>query len=232
MTETLESEFGPIAIYRRRGCSRISFRMGTNGQPKITAPLGVSKLILKRFLSQSHQQIAQIIQEHRAKNCYLPGMVNGKTNLLKLEYSGDLTSPQVKIRPNFLVVRLPFEGQISDEAVQAVIRPQVQKILRQDARQLLIPRLEFLAKQYGFCYQRTKLSHASTRWGSCSSKGVITLNIGLASLPNQLIDYVIVHELCHLCQMNHSSAFWAEVAKIMPDYAKCETVLKKYSPHL
>lgn len=232
MAEVLDSEFGLIAVYRRRGLNRVSFRIGTDGKPRITAPLGVSKSQLKVFLRSSQQQIAQIINQHRAKNQYLPGMVIGKTHLLKVEYDNSLKQPLAMIRPNFLVVRMPFDLQPADEAVQAVVRPQVQKILRKEARQLLLPRLRFLADQHGFCYHKAKLSHASTRWGSCSSSGVISLNIGLVSLSSQLIDYVIIHELCHLRQMNHSPAFWAEVAAIMPNYRQCEAELKLLTPHV
>lgn len=232
MTEVLDSEFGPIIVHRRRGANRVSFRIATNGQPKITAPLGLPKMMLKMFLRQSRAQISQIITEYRAKKSYLPGMIIGKTHLLKVEYDPLLIKPEVKLRPNFLVVRLPSDSQPEDEAVQDIIRPQVKKILKKDAKQILLPRLEFLAKQYGFSYQQAKLSHASTRWGSCSSKGIITLNIGLVSLAADLIDYVIIHELCHLRQMNHSPAFWAEVAAIVPDYTQCEAELKRHSPHI
>lgn len=232
MTEVLDSEFGPIIIYRRRGASRVSFRIGTNGQPKLTAPLSTPKAILKLFLRTSRDQIAQIINQHRAKNQYLPGMTIGKTHLLKIEYDNKLNQPTAVIRPNFLVVRMSFDQQPTEEAIQSIIRPQVQKILKKEARQILIPRLRFLADSYGFDYQKAKISHASTRWGSCSSAGVISLNIGLVSLPNHLIDYVLIHELCHLRQMNHSPAFWAEVAAIVPNYKQCERELKQYSPHV
>lgn len=232
MTETLDSEFGTIAVYRRRGATRISFRMGTNGQPKITAPFGVPKLALKIFLRTSHAQIAKIINDHRAKNHYLPGMVIGKTHLLKLEYDAGLAQCQIKVRPNFLVVRLPMDRQIEDESVQVQIRPYVKKLLKKQAKEILLPRLAFLAREHGFKYQHAKLSHASTRWGSCSSKGVITLNISLVSLSNELIDYVLIHELCHLRQMNHSRAFWAEVGRIIPNYRQCESHLKQFMPHV
>lgn len=232
MTEVLETEFGPIVIHRRRGANQLSFRIGTNGQPRVTAPLGTSKTILKLFLRTSRDQIAQIINQYRAKNQYLPGATIGKTHLLKVEYDSRLLAPEVKLRPNFLVARLPFSQELTDETVQSIIRLQVQKILKKEARQILIPRLQFLAKQHGFIYQKAKISHASTRWGSCSPKGVISLNIGLVSLSNDLIDYVLIHELCHLRQMNHSPAFWAEVAAIMPNYKQFERELKNYSPHV
>lgn len=71
-----------------------------------------------------------------------------------------------------------------------------------------------------------KLSTARTRWGSCTSKGVIRLNLQLIKLPQYLIDYVVVHELAHLREMNHSAAFWQVVQSVCPDYEKLRRELK------
>jgi hypothetical protein len=73
---------------------------------------------------------------------------------------------------------------------------------------------------------RLGLSTARTRWGSCSRQTGIRLNWRLIHLPLELVDYVVVHELCHLKEMNHSSRFWAEVAKLCPDWQTCRTALK------
>ncbi|MCX7194263.1 MAG: SprT family zinc-dependent metalloprotease [Proteobacteria bacterium] len=71
-----------------------------------------------------------------------------------------------------------------------------------------------------------KISTAKTRWGSCTSNGVVRLNLQLIKLPQYLIDYVVVHELAHLHQMNHSAAFWQVVSGVCPDYAKLRRELK------
>jgi len=92
--------------------------------------------------------------------------------------------------------------------------------------------LSFLAEEHGFSFKRTKITHASSRWGSCSSAGTISLNIGLMNLPFELIDYVIIHELCHTRHMNHSASFWREVAQFDPSYKIHRAELKKYSPHI
>lgn len=104
------------------------------------------------------------------------------------------------------------------------------KILTKQARDYLPYRLEYLAKLYGYSYDKCRLSHAATRWGSCSSNRTISLNIGLMQVPEVLRDYVIIHELAHLNHMDHSAAFWAEVAEHDPRYKEHRKKLKMFSP--
>lgn len=104
------------------------------------------------------------------------------------------------------------------------------RILMKKAKEYLPYRLEYYAKLYGYSYDRCRLSHAATRWGSCSSNRTISLNIGLMQVPEILRDYVILHELAHLNHMDHSDAFWAEVASHDPRYKDHRRKLKAFSP--
>ena len=88
-------------------------------------------------------------------------------------------------------------------------------------------RLKYFNQFYNFKYQRIAIRNQSSRWGSCSSKKNLNFNYRLALLPTELSDLVIVHELCHLQEMNHSKNFWAEVVKTMPNYKILEKNLKK-----
>ena len=104
------------------------------------------------------------------------------------------------------------------------------KALMKKAKELLPYRLEYFANLYGYKYERCRLSHANTRWGSCSSNGTISLNIGLMKLPEKLRDYVILHELAHLNHMDHSRDFWAEVGSHDPYYKSHREKLKHFNP--
>lgn len=104
--------------------------------------------------------------------------------------------------------------------------------LRKQAKVYLPKRLQQLAMEGGFIYQKVRLSSAGTRWGSCSSRGTISLNIWLMDLPRDLSDYVIIHELCHTKQMNHSPRFWKLVAVHCPHYKELRQQLKMYHPQV
>ena len=104
------------------------------------------------------------------------------------------------------------------------------KLLMKKAREYLPYRLDYYAKLYGYSYDKCRLTHANTRWGSCSSRRTISLNIGLMKVPEVLRDYVIIHELAHLNHMDHSKEFWAEVGKHDRNYKNHEKKLKMFSP--
>lgn len=95
------------------------------------------------------------------------------------------------------------------------------------AREMIPLRVAEFAKEYDFSYNGVKITSAMTRWGSCTSKRNLNFTYRLALAPDFVRDYVIVHELCHLRQMNHSKRFWNEVANIMPDYKTAEKWLKE-----
>lgn len=79
-------------------------------------------------------------------------------------------------------------------------------------------RVAYYSKQLGVTYGRITIRNQKTRWGSCSSRGNLNFNCLLMLTPPEVIDYVVVHELCHRKEMNHSKAFWSEVERVLPDY--------------
>lgn len=100
------------------------------------------------------------------------------------------------------------------------------------ARSFVLERLSFWNAYYGFSIGRVSIKNQRTCWGSCSAKGNLNFNYKIAALPPYLADYVIVHELCHLGELNHSARFWDLVGKSIPDYAKRRAALKKLPIHL
>lgn len=102
------------------------------------------------------------------------------------------------------------------------------KLYRRKALAYLGLRTRQLAELNGFMFTRFRLSSASTRWGSCSTRGTISLTWRLIMAPPEIIDYVIIHELAHTREKNHSRAFWKLVEEQLPDYRQRRCWLKKY----
>jgi hypothetical protein len=97
-----------------------------------------------------------------------------------------------------------------------------------EARRILVSRLRMLAKKRGFPYNRVSIRNQKTRWGSCSSRNNISLNMKLVKLPDELIDYVVLHELVHTKIKDHSPAFWAEMDKMVGNGRQMRSRLRNY----
>ena len=101
------------------------------------------------------------------------------------------------------------------------------KELKKNARLVLTTKMEYFSKIMDLKYGRITITSAKTRFGSCTSKGNISFSYRLMLYPDAAIDYVVVHELCHLVEMNHSKRFYALVEAVLPDYKERRKLLKK-----
>lgn len=104
--------------------------------------------------------------------------------------------------------------------------------LAEEALAFIPDRAAYYAPLVGVSYGRITIRAQRSRWGSCSSKGNLNFNCLLMLVPAHVLDYVVVHELCHLRELNHSPRFWAEVERILPDYKVSRTWLKEHGDSL
>ena len=104
--------------------------------------------------------------------------------------------------------------------------------LREQARKLVTDRVQYYAPIVGVSYGRIAIRTQHTRWGSCSSSGNLNFNCLLALAPLEVMDYVVVHELCHRKELNHSESFWREVGKVIPDYKSRRKWLRDHGTSL
>ncbi len=122
-----------------------------------------------------------------------------------------------------------LQKHLAKRAAQPQERPftieEIQQLTAK-AQEVLPPLVAQYAAKLGVTYNRITVRHQHTRWGSCSSQGNLNFNCLLMLVPPAVREYVIVHELCHRKELNHSARFWAEVARVMPDYKLHEQWLK------
>ena len=114
------------------------------------------------------------------------------------------------------------------ELEYAEAKKNVSPINRKEAREELVKRLDELAREHGFTYNRVFIRQQKTRWGSCSSRNNINLNVKLVRLPEYLRDYVIIHELVHTKHRHHKNRFWTAMDKILGDARALRTELNRH----
>jgi predicted metal-dependent hydrolase len=182
----------------------------------LTCPPRVAEAAIQRFLTQSQPWLDQAWQ------AYLDGLpVAELTDILHVAMLGQTW----QIMPD-----LQCEQAYTDSERLYVPQqdwPQhVKDWIKQHAQIHLPHRLQQLSQQHGFDYGRCTVRQVVSRWGSCSAQKNISLNAALLLLPIELVDYVLLHELCHTRQMNHSAAFWAEMTAVCADWPIRRQALK------
>ena len=115
----------------------------------------------------------------------------------------------------------------ADQTSRISISEEEIKQLTELAKEVIPQRVAFFAAQMGVNYGRITIRNQKTRWGSCSQAGNLNFNCRLMKMPPEVLDYVVVHELCHRKQMNHSAAFYREVYRVFPDYDRCRLWLRE-----
>jgi predicted metal-dependent hydrolase len=138
-----------------------------------------------------------------------------QTNTFRLHiFRTDRTNFYMTLTDGILHVACPQRTDFEDMRVRKLLGSMLESALRYEAKRILPDRLDKLARKHGFSYGKVRISSATTRWGSCNSRGNINLSFALMHLPDNLIDYVLLHELCHTVEMNHGERFWALMNRV------------------
>jgi predicted metal-dependent hydrolase len=218
-----------VAYHLQRSQRRsIGFLINDEGL-RVTAPTWVSQAeietaILRKqrwILSKLRARQERVRQPEPVPMVFQDGSVVqflGQAVTLRIRYGAESYYDAA-----LATITLNLAGDVSAER----IKKHLLVWLMNQARRYFSQRLPLYAAQLGVQYHSFSLSNAATRWGSCNSLGKIRLNWRLIHFKPELIDYVIAHELAHLCEMNHSPRFWATVQRIYPNYAAARAELKQ-----
>ncbi|MDN5274440.1 MAG: hypothetical protein JWP06_341 [Candidatus Saccharibacteria bacterium] len=231
MSTITDEEFGVITLRRSAKASHVRIRVAPDGRLRASLPLYAPVFLVKRLIRSSREQLRAMMAEQHTEETFEHGMQIGKSHTLIVRPT-TLTRPSAKRHGQQIIVLMPPGMDLESLGVARIVRDVVIDALRIEAKSYLPKRLAFLAEKTDLTYERVRFSHASGRWGSCSSNGTISLNIALMKLPFELIDYVLIHELSHTVQMNHSEAFWKLVETADPAYKIHRRDLKKETPSI
>jgi hypothetical protein len=226
-----DKEFGKITVRRSARASHVSVRVAPDGTLRASLPIYAPTLLVRHLLRNSRDELRKMLAKSKPEYIFENGMQIGKSHTLIIQRTPSQTF-SVERHGQQIITKLPPDVGITNPQVVRKVRDEVISALRIEAKSYLPKRLMYLAMQHGFKYSKVRFSHASGRWGSCSSNGTISLNIALMKLPFELIDYVIIHELSHTKQMNHSSAFWLIVGNADPKYKLHRRALKLQNPSI
>ncbi len=186
--------------------------------------------LLIKLLDDSRANLKLEAGKLRLKqNIYLDGLTVGHSHKLTVEAG---RGPKGKLSGQEIRITLPADWPPNSLQAQSFIRKYVKNALDKEARSYLPRRVKYLADELGYDYVKLRFGNPKGRWGSYSSAGTISLNVALMTLPLELIDYVLIHELCHSRYAHHQTEFWQEVEKHQPDYRQLRKRLKDFSPYL
>jgi len=212
----------PLRLVRNLRARRYVLRLRPDGAARVTIPqggsAGAAHDFAKRNLSWLEQQLLRQAARPNHPRQWLIG-----TEIL---FRGELAKPEADVNSAGNHIRFAGESlKVAD--VTSDLRPAIERYLRRRAAGELPPRVLELAAQQQLTVRRVTVRNQRSRWGSCSRRGRISLNWRLIQTPDFVRDYILLHELMHLREMNHSPRFWREVKRVCPNYETAERWLKQ-----
>jgi predicted metal-dependent hydrolase len=218
-----------VRISRR--ARRLTVRVYPGGRVEVTVPLGTRPQSVERFVARHRRWIDERVADFRLRT---PPSLQPLPATVHLRALGEQWQIEwvARARAGWEILapdRLAVYGDPGDSAAS---RHRLRDWLLDQGERGLRPWLERLAAERGFDFERTQIRRQRTRWGSCSRRGTISLNVSLLFQPPPVVRYLFVHELCHTKHMNHSDRFWRLVERHEPDWKALDRELLKGWRHV
>ena len=201
----------------------------------VSIPNGTSLASAKNFALENKEWIlknlSKMVSEEDKRTLFTP-YTKFHTKFREVKLLPILTHNgfELDLKQKTVIIRYNENADVNDINFQNTIRKGIEETLRAEAKQYLPGRVHELANINNLKVNKVSVRKAKTRWGSCSSQNNISLNIHLMRLPDELIDYVLLHELAHTKEKNHSKYFWSFLESICDNALIKNRELKNYSP--
>src|ERR1043165_7056650 len=212
----------PIAWIHNRLARRYILRLRPDGSARVTIPRGGSMAEARRFAERNIDWLERALHQLstrpiRPREWPLGTEIHFRGELVAIEAGGDGPCGHIRFGTEAIKVKEPAMD----------LRLAIERHLWRLAAKELPPRVLEYAEAHQLTVRRVTVRNQRSRWGSCSRRGTISLNWRIIQAPPSVRDYIILHELCHLREMNHSTRFWREVENLCPEYRIAETWLRK-----
>lgn len=213
-----DSNFGKIEFVRNHRAKSIKVRILATGL-KVTLPYNVSEQKAMDFIQAEQSQIKEKQERIRVKTKLSPIYLTDDSEVKTFTFTIRLqraNRPNIsyELKDGILAIECPESLDVQSDQTQKHLWESMKYFLRHEAKRVLPYKTQTLANKHGFDYSALKIQSSKTRWGSCTGAGNINLSMFILLLPEHLIDYVILHELCHTKELNHSNKFWEWMDKV------------------
>jgi predicted metal-dependent hydrolase len=223
---------GEIIFVKSKRARRLTIRVKSADDVRVTIPGHISYRQAEAFVREKAFWI-KATQEKIAEKAGVRTLFNELTEFSTLHH--DLRIERIegekilrKISNGKILVSIPFTHEIASKPVQEKIQNAILEAWRKEAKAILPGRINDLAKQNGLQFRSLSIKNMKSRWGSCTGRNGINLNLHLVRLPQHLCDYVILHELAHTIHKNHGKYFWESLEKLCGDAKGKARELKNY----
>jgi len=225
------AEIGTVVFKKNPRSKRITLKVKTDGTVLVTLPKSMAYKRAEPILQQNIAWVkAQLekakIQQEKTLLTY-DSRYQIRNKILQI-LPTDRAQLTVSNQEEKVEIRVPQTWNLSSKEVQEQLQYIVVETLRYEAKKYLPKRTQDLADQKGILINAIRVKKVKTRWGSCSSKSNINLSLYLMMLPDELIDYVILHELAHIKHQNHSAVFWNYLENLLPGAKGLDKQLNAY----
>ncbi|MBC8603267.1 DUF45 domain-containing protein [Parabacteroides acidifaciens] len=208
-----DKELGTILLRTSPRATRYTLKI-SKGTITATMPLGGNEARMLAFIRENKEKLRAALDKHPARPL-LTEETEMQTATFRLHiFCTDRDNFYMKLDDGVLHIACPNQTDFTDKRVQELLKGLLEKALRHEAHRLLPSRLFNLATQHGFTCTGIKIFNSKSHWGSCTPRRSINLSLSLMLLPWHLVDYVLLHELCHTIEMNHSDRFWSLMDKV------------------
>ena len=211
---------------KRSARKSIAIEIGYDGRMVVRAPFRVPMEKVEELIENKKDWIYENLTKRISQKPDKGDCVYYLGKKLPLKIVEEKTAHlSVRVEEESMVIRKPVGFALNKEAL-------LEHWYRKMALELITEKVQDYSRIMQVSYQNITIKDQKTRWGSCSSRGNLNFNYRLIMAPLEVLEYVVIHELAHRVHMDHSAAFWDEVACVMPEYGRCRLWLKEHGHEL